>query len=218
MKKRIIAMSLALILCVSLLAACANGGTTTPPSPIPPIPGETTPTGEPIRVGWLGPLTGPVAEFGIAVREGVLLYVEQYNAAGGLNGRPIQLIEFDDEHNSMVALTGYNWLVDQGVTAIIGGVTSGPTRAVVPEGFADNMPMITASATHVGVTRNMDTGEVYTNMFRSCFIDPFQGERMAYFAFNEYGARTAAVIYNIGIDYSIGLADAFIEKAGAIGL
>jgi len=188
-------------------AATGNGGG-----------GEATDDGETIRIGMFGPYTGAVAHFGIAVREGATLYIEQRNAAGGINGRLIEVFEWDDEHDSLRALTGYNWLLDQGVTAIIGGVTSGPTMAVVPQAFQDNMPMITASATHAGVTYNAEEGIVFTNMFRACFIDPFQGQKMAEFARDVLGAETAAVMVNTGVDYSIGLQEAFVARAAEIGL
>jgi len=171
-----------------------------------------------IKVGLIGPFTGAVAEYGIAVRDGAMLFIEQYNDAGGVDGKQIEAFFYDDEHDPIKALTGYNFLLDQDVTAIIGGVTSGPTMAIVPEGFADNMPMITASATAAGVTYDEENDIVFTNMFRSCFIDPFQGEKMADFAQNVLGAKTAGVIFNTGVDYSIGLKDAFLEKAEAIGL
>ena len=236
-KRRILALVLALALCLALVAACGGNGSPGGAQPAPPAggggnggddngepedngggEGEGTPAGEPIKIGILGPFTGAVAQYGVAVRDGALLYIEQFNAAGGLNGRPIEAVLYDDEHDSVQALTGYNSLVDQGVTAIIGGVTSGPTMAVVPFGFEDDMPMITASATHAGVTYDEESGVVYTNIVRVCFIDPFQGEKMADFAVNVLEASTAAVIFNTGVDYSIGLKDAFLEKAAAIGL
>lgn len=173
---------------------------------------------ETIKIGMLAPLTGEVAEYGVAVANGVRLYVEEYNAAGGMNGKQIVLVEYDEEGDSAKAVTGYNSLVDQGVAAIIGDVTTGPTLAVVVESQADNMPMITASATAAAVTVDPDTGAVYENMFRSCFIDPFQGEKMATFAYEELGAKTAAILYNTGIDYSVGLTEAFEEKAAELGL
>ena len=222
MKKCIIAAALVIALCMSMLAACAGNGTTPPAGgTATPGGGSNTPAGgndAPVKVGILGPFTGEVAQYGIAVRNGAMLYIEQYNAAGGLNGKQIEPIEYDEEGDSIKALTGYNSLLDQGVTAIIGSVTSTPTIAVVPEAFADNMPMITASATASSVTYNDEEDVVYTNMFRSCFIDPFQGEKMADFAAGELNAQTAAVIFNTGDDYSIGLKDAFLEKAAAIGL
>ena len=203
-KKRLVALVMALAMSLMLLAACGGGGSA---------------DDGPVLIGVIGPFTGPVAEYGISVRNGVMLFLDKYNEAGGLpNGREIETVQWDDEHDGVLALTGYNHLVDQGVTAIIGGVTSAPTMAIVPEGFADNMPMITASATALGVTYDAESSTVFTNMFRSCFIDPFQGEKMADFAFNSLNATTAAVIFNTGVDYSIGLKDAFLEKATAIGL
>ncbi|MCL2436939.1 MAG: ABC transporter substrate-binding protein [Clostridiales bacterium] len=206
--KRVLGVVLVVALAFAL-AACNGGGTTG---------GGEANDAETIRVGLLGPYTGAVAHFGLAVREGALLYIEQRNAAGGINGMQIEYFWFDDEHDPIRALTGYNWLLDQEVTAIIGGVTSGPTMAVVPQAFEDNMPMITASATHAGVTYDAENGVVFTNMFRACFIDPFQGEKMAEFARNVLEAETAAVIFNTGVDYSIGLQEAFVARAAAIGL
>ena len=201
--KKFVAILLSVVMATSLLVACGDDAGST----------------DPIKIGILGPHTGAVAEFGLAVRDGALLYINKYNEAGGTpGGRLIEPILFDDEHDPVLALTGYHSLVDQGVVAIIGGVTSGPTMAVVPQGYEDNMPMITASATHPGVTVNQDTGQVYTNMFRTCFIDTFQGEKMADFALNALRAETAAVVFNTDVDYSIALAEAFIAKAEAIGL
>ena len=148
-----------------------------------------------------------------------MLFFEQYNEKGGLpGGRKLEPVQYDEEGDGPKALTGYNFLMDQGVTAIVGSVTSAPTITVVPEAFKDNIPMITASATAGGVTYNADNKTVFTNMFRSCFIDEFQGEKMADFAANKLGATTAAVIFNTGVDYSIGLKDAFLVKAAEIGL
>ena len=206
MSKNSILKTLACVLAaVLLLSACGAGGSGSSKSGV-------------IKVGILGPLTGGVSEYGIAVRDGAKLCIEQLNEKGGIGGnKKIEIIEYDEEGDPTQALTGYNDLVDKGVTAIIGSVTSGPTMAVVREGFNDNMPMITASATAAGVTYNED-GTIFTNMFRSCFIDPFQGEKMADFSTGVLNAKKAAVIFNTGVDYSIGLKDAFLEKAAAVGM
>ena len=205
-RRSIFALFLTLAMCVSILASC--GGSK----------GDSDSTGS-VKVGILGPLTGGVAEYGIAVRDGAMLFIEQYNEKGGLpGGKQLEPIQYDEEGDGPKALTGYNYLMDQKVTAIIGSVTSTPTITVVPEAFRDNMPMITASATASGVTYNADDDIVFINMFRSCFIDEFQGEKMADFAVNKLGAATAGVIFNTGIDYSIGLKDAFLAKAAEIGL
>ena len=65
---------------------------------------------------------------------------------------------------------------------------------------------------------NEKENKVYTNVFRTCFIDPFQGEKMAQFAAEVLGAKTAAVIFETGNDYSVGLKDAFVNTCEAIGL
>ncbi|MCL2392750.1 MAG: ABC transporter substrate-binding protein, partial [Oscillospiraceae bacterium] len=160
-------------------------------------------------------LTGGAAYFGVSVHQGAMLYIDAHNARGGLQ---IRATVRDEEGDPAQAVMMYHDLVDQGVTAILGSVTSGPTMAVVPEAFADGMPMISATSTHEGVTVNLDTGEVFTNMFRACFIDPFQGVKMAEFSVEILGAQTAAVLYAHDIDYSIGLAEAFKERAEELGL
>ena len=80
------------------------------------------------------------------------------------------------------------------------------------------MPQITASATATGVTVMEDTGEVRTNVFRACFIDPFQGQKMADYAVEKLGAKTAAIFYETGSDYSEGLKNAFVVEAERMGL
>ena len=175
-----------------------------------------------IKVGVLAPLTGAVAQYGNAVNNGVMMYFEELNANGGINGKQVEVIVYDEEGDPVKAVTGYNYLMDQGVVAIVGDVTTGPTKAVVAESQADLTPMITASATAEDVTCQLNedgsVAAVYENMFRSCFIDPFQGSKMAAFAKEQMGAGTAAILYNTGSDYSVGLTKAFEATAAEQGL
>ena len=219
--KKIVSTLIALMMVLVCFAGCSSTPAADSDSSAPAADStaasEDAASGDAIKVGVLAPLTGSVAEYGVAVANGIKMYVEEFNAAGGINGKQIQLIEYDEEGDSAKAVTGYNSLVDQGVTAIIGDVTTAPTVAVVVESQADQMPMITASATADAVTVAED-GTVYENMFRSCFIDPFQGSKMASFASEKLSAKTAAVLYNTGSDYSIGCAEAFQEQAAAMGM
>ena len=171
-----------------------------------------------IKIGWLGPLTGGVAQYGEAVKSGVDLYIEQLNAAGGINGKQVELVAYDEEGDAAKAIAGYSSLMDAGVVAIVGSVTTAPTIAVVSEAFYDNTPMITASATAIGVTYNEESDQVYSNMFRSCFIDSFQGVTMAGFAQEVLGASTAAVLYDNGDTYSTGVYEYFAKQCEEIGL
>lgn len=208
-KNRIFALALAMALCFALLAGCGNTNQDQ---------GGQKDAAASIKIGVLAPLTGGVAQYGNAVNNGVQLYVEEYNAAGGLNGTPIELVVKDEEGDAPKAVTLFNQLLDEGVTAVIGSVTSTPTLAVVPEAFAENMPMITASATANDVTVDPATGNVYTNMFRSCFIDSFQGAKMAEFAADKLSAQTAAVLFCSEDDYSVGLKDSFVAQAAEMGM
>lgn len=203
-KTRIICIALCLVMMIACFAGCGSKSS-----------GGDSDT---IKLGWLGPLTGGVAQYGIAVQNGVKLYVDQLNAAGGINGKQIELISYDEEGDATKAVTGYSSLMDDGVIGIIGDVTTAPCIAVVTEGFADNTPMITASATAIGVTYNEDADQVYTNMFRSCFIDSFQGITMARFAKEELGAATAAVLYDNGDTYSTGVYEYFETTCAEIGI
>ena len=171
-----------------------------------------------IKIGWLGPLTGGVAQYGEAVKSGVDLYVEQLNAAGGINGKKVELVAYDEEGDSAKAIAGYSSLMDAGVVAIVGSVTTAPTIAVVSEAYPDGTPMITASATATSITYNADTNTVYTNMFRSCFIDSFQGVTMSRFAKEELGAKTAAVLYDNGDTYSTGVYEYFVKQCEENGV
>lgn len=202
--KKMLCIALALMMMLACLAGCGSSSGSSDSNTI--------------KIGWLGPLTGGVAQYGIAVQNGVKLYVDQINAAGGINGKQIELISYDEEGDATKAVTGYNSLMDDEVVAIVGDVTTAPCIAVVSEAFADNTPMITASATAIGVTYNEDADQVYTNMFRSCFIDSFQGITMARFAVEELGAKTAAVLYDNGDTYSTGVYEYFKTTCDEIGL
>ena len=195
MKTKIIAI----VLCIALMAGVFSG-----------CNGKDEDT---IKIGMIGPLTGEVAQYGTAVLKAVELYVEQYNADGGLNGKMIEIIDYDDKHDATEATNAYNRLATSDeVIAIIGAVTSTPTIAVAQASLDDRMPLMTPTATHPDVTSFGD------NMFRACFLDPFQGSTMAGYAKNELGAATAAVIYNNSDAYSTGLYESFVETAGELGL
>ena len=167
----------------------------------------------PIKIGVIAPLTGPVAVYGTAAANGALLYAKVINAAGGLNGHPVEAIVYDDKGDPTEALNAYNKLVTADeVAAVLGPVTSSPTFGVAEASAADNIPGITATATHPDVTT------YGKNFFRACFEDPFQGGAMARFSAEKLGAKTAAVLYNVTDAYSTGLYEAFAAAAGKAGL
>ena len=180
--------------------------------------GETAATDGEITIAFIGNTTGDYAQYGIPVRNAVMMYFDQLNAAGGINGKKVVVKEYDDKGDGVEAVNAYNLAKENGITAVIGSVLTGATIALADATYEDNMPQITASATATGVTVMEDTGEVRTNVFRACFIDPFQGQKMADYAVEKLGAKTAAIFYETGSDYSEGLKNAFVVEAERMGL
>ena len=179
---------------------------------------DNTATDGEITIAFIGNTTGDYAQYGIPVRNAVMLYFDQLNANGGINGKKVVVKEYDDKGDGVEAVNAYNLAKENGITAVVGSVLTGTTIALADATYEDNMPQITASATAAGVTVMEDTGEVRTNVFRACFIDPFQGQKMAEYAAEKVGAKTAAVFYETGSDYSEGLKNAFVEEAEKLGL
>ena len=233
MKKfaKIMCLILALSMLFGCMAGCASTAKTEQPAEQPaaetPAQSDTaTPSSEDtaadeggeIVIALITNTTGDYAQYGIPVHNGAMLYIDQLNEAGGINGKQIKVLEYDDKADGVEAVNAFNLACDKGITAVIGSVLTGATIALADATYEVNMPQITASATAAGVTVIEDTGDVRTNVFRSCFIDPFQGEKMADYAYNVVGAKTAAVFYQTGNDYSEGVMQAFVDKAAELGL
>ncbi len=219
--KKFLSIALILVLMLGCFAACGNGakepasdGTTSAgdtPSDTAPEGGATA-SGDTIKVGVIGCHTGENAQYGLGVRNGVTLYVDELNANGGINGKQVELVVYDNKGDNAEAINAFNRAVDDGITALIGDVLTDNTIAVVGAAYPLNMPMITPSATAASVTYDADADQVYGNVFRTCFIDPFQGEKMAEYSAKKLDAKTAAILYETGNSYSVGLKDAFVAK------
>lgn len=164
-----------------------------------------------IKVGIMGPYSGSVAQYGVACRDGALLWFKQLNVNGGVNGKQVDTDVQDEKGDATEAVTVYNKLVEDGVTAIVGDVTSKPTIAVAQKSVEDNMPCVTASATTADVISYGD------NYFRACVTDPFQGKVMGDFAAKQ-GYKTVATIYDSGDDYASGVASAFKDECQKKGI
>lgn len=165
-----------------------------------------------IKIGGLGPLTGPLAIYGVTATNGSKLAFEEINKNGGILGKQVEFVLFDEKGDSTEAVTAYNRLVDEGVVALVGDITSKPSLAVAEIAAQDNMPMITPTGTQFNIT------EAGPNVFRVCFTDPYQGVILANLAKNNLKANTVAIMVNNSSDYSDGVAEAFIKEAERLGL
>ncbi len=165
-----------------------------------------------IKVGEFGGLTGSTATFGISTKNGIDMATEEINAAGGLLGKKVQVIVEDDRCLAEEAASAVKKLVTQDkVVAVLGEVASTRSLAGAPICQENKIPMVTPSSTNPKVT------EVGDYIFRVCFIDPFQGEAMAKFAFDNLKVKKAAILKDGKSDYSVGLGQYFAETFQKLG-
>jgi branched-chain amino acid transport system substrate-binding protein len=178
----------------------------------PGTSGSATSTGD-IPVGMYGSLTGDGASFGQSSVEGAQLAVEELNNAGGLlGGRKIKLLVEDDQSKPDEASNAVTKLITQDkVVAVLGEVASRRSLAAGPVCQKYQTPMISPASTNERVTAIGDY------IFRVCFIDPFQGEVLAKFAYNDLKARKVAVLKDVQQDYSVGLTEAIQKTFGTLG-
>ena len=228
MKKamKLVSLVLAVVMLLGCLTACGSKSATTDATTSTDTPSTDASTaassdGGEIVIALISNTTGDYAQYGQPVRDGAMLYINQLNAKGGINGKQVKVLEYDDKGDGVEAVNAYNLACDNGITAVFGATLTGPTIALADATYEDNMPQVTASATASGVTMidpDDPDSEIRQNVFRACFIDPYQGKKMADYAVEKLSAKTAAIFYQTGSDYSEGLMNAFAEEAKAIGL
>jgi branched-chain amino acid transport system substrate-binding protein len=167
---------------------------------------------EPIKVGEYASLTGKEASFGQSSHKGIVLAFEELNAAGGVLGRPLQLLTEDDQTKPGESATAVKKLIARDkVIALLGEVASGRSLEAAPIAQSFRVPMIAPAATNPKVTQ---TGNY---VFRVCFIDPFQGTVMAKFAHADLHVNKVAVISSVSNAYSVGLAKFFRDTFTGLG-
>ena len=164
---------------------------------------------EPIRVGVYEPMTGNMAAGGQMTVEGINLAHELYPE---VLGRPIQLFLVDNRSDQVESANAVARLIEHDkVSAIIG--TYGSSNAIAGSDVAERhgIPVLATSATNPMVTQGKDYS------FRTCFIDPFQGEVMANYTYNHLGLTKAALMVDVAADYSVGLANFFVATFEELG-
>lgn len=159
------------------------------------------------KIGGIGPVTGGASVYGIAVKNGIQIAVDEINAEGGINGVLIEYNYQDDEHNEEKGVNAYNTLKDWGMNILIGNVTSGPCVAVAALTARDNMFQLTPSGSSTDIIKDN------TNVFQVCFTDPNQGVGSAQYIGGNALAENVAVIYNSSDVYSSGIYERFKAEA-----
>jgi len=186
----------------------------------PPPTAPETPTAQPrasseqgpIVIGTLGSLTGSEASFGTVVRDGIQFAVDEVNAVGGVRGRKVELRSYDTQGKIEESVAAAKRLLTQDkVVLILGDVTSSGSLAIADAVQAARVPMVTPSSTHPDVTKKGDF------VFRTCFIDPFQGGAMARFARENLKLDRVAVLHDSKNASSLGLSDTFTAAFKKLG-
>jgi branched-chain amino acid transport system substrate-binding protein len=170
---------------------------------------------ETLKIGLIAPLTGDVKTFGESSRNGFYIALEDYAKTGKYT---IQPVVADDRNDPTEGANGALKLVTQDkVIAFVGPLTSKVAIPVSEIASKNKVPMVTEAATNPKVTVYDNKRKSY--VFRACFIDPFQGRVAATFALQNLKVKTAAILYDVGNDYSKGLAEVFkstFEKGNGV--
>lgn len=169
-----------------------------------------------IVIGGNFELTGGVASYGQSNYNGVKMAIDEFNAAGGLNGKKIKLVVADNKSESSEAMNATVKLISQDkALALIGPSTSAPVLASAQVVTDKKVPLLTPTGTNEKITVN--DGKVREYLFRSCFIDPLQGNVMGIFAVNSLKAKSAAILLDSSSDYSKSIAEVFTKTFESLG-
>lgn len=202
------------LLCLSLLfvlSGCAAEPVVEDPDVDDADVDDPEEVGEPIKIGFFAPLTGPVAADGESVLYAARIAVDTINDEGGINGRSVELVYYDDHLDSSEAVGIAQRLINSdNVVAVVSGSYSAPTRASAEVYQREGIPMISAYAVHPDIPA---TGDF---IFQQTFLGSTQGKAGALIALEELGVSKVAIL-NVDNDFGRTLTDSFKEYLVANG-
>src|ERR1017187_3574250 len=176
------------------------------------VAAAASPGAEPVRIGFFMSITGRDASFGEASLRGARLAVDGLNAAGGVLGRPVELVVEDNRSLAGESATAAKKLISRDrVVALVGECSSARTLEAAPIAQASGIPLVSPASTSARVTQAGDA------IFRVCFVDSFQGDVIATFARRRLPPRRAALLVDSTAPYSVGLAEFFARTFTALG-
>lgn len=167
---------------------------------------------ETIKIPVASPYTGQLASFGEGVKNGAILKGEEVNAAGGINGKQVEIVLEDEMCDPKEAATVATKLAnDPGVSIVIGHLCSSSTLAALPVYRDAKLPAISPASTNVNI------GKMSPYYFRNVYKDDFQGLFLAKYISKVKGFKKVVIFYEVN-DYSMGLMLAFMKEAKTIGI
>ena len=156
-----------------------------------------------IKIGLLAPLTGAAAADGLSVQNSVKLAVERVNGEGGLLGKKVELVVYDDRGDAKEAVALARKLIEQDkVVAVVGGSYSQPSRAIAPIFQEEKIPFVAAYAVHPDITK---AGNF---CFRNGFLGSVEGKSAGYVAVKMLKAKRIALLTSDN-DFGKTLAEGF---------
>jgi len=147
---------------------------------------------ETIKIAFAGPLTGPVTQYGDMVREGIDTAIEMINAAGGIDGKQLELVPIDDGCEPKQGPVAANRAINDGIGFVVGHVCSGATIAAADIYNNEGVVMVSPSATAPALT----DGKNYEFIFRTIGRDDQQGPAAAKFILEHIKPAKAAVLHD----------------------
>ena len=211
--KKLLSTLLAVSMVATLLVGCGNSGATESTGTDAATTEAGAASGETFKIGGIGPVTGGAAVYGLAVKNGAQIAIDEINEAGGINGYQIEYNFQDDECDAEKSVNAYNALKDWDMDILMGTVTSGCCVAVTPKTAEDNMFQVTPSGSSVDI---LSAGN--GNVFQVCFTDPNQGIASAQYIGQKGLATKVGVIYDSSDVYSTGIYEKFAAEAPNQGL
>ena len=205
--KKVLAMLMAALMVAAMFTGCSSSKPATETTAA--AAADASDAAGTVKVGMSGPLTGGASAYGLAVKAGMEVAVEEINAKGGLQ---IEFNAQDDEADGEKAVSAYNVLKDWGMQVMAGQVTTGAALQVAGETVEDNMFNLTPSASAETLALSG------ANIFQMCFTDPNQGASAAELVSTKALGTKVGVIYDSSDDYSSGLYKGFSDKAAELGL
>lgn len=180
------------------------------------LAGCKAPPAKEIKIGLITSITGDVKTYGESVKNAFEIAIDEANKAGGVAGMKIVPVVVDDRNDPTEASNAANLLIhQQKVRAVVGSVTSKASIPVSDVAQGARIPNISPTATNPKVT--VADGKRKDFVFRSCFIDPFQGKVVAKFARESLFKEKAGVLFDASNDYSKGIAEYFSDAFKAMG-
>lgn len=165
-----------------------------------------------IKIPVASPFTGQLASFGEGVKNGAILKGEEVNAAGGINGKPVEIILEDELCDPKEAANVATKLAnDPNVVIVIGHLCSSATLAALPIYRDAKLPAISPASTNVNI------GKMSPYYFRNVYKDDFQGLFLAKYVSKVKGFKKVVIFYEVN-DYSMGLMLAFMKEAKSLGI